>query len=123
MGGITVNIVSFNAATCDPTGEGDALAEAITDSVHENDASAIEVLLQAAECLGAEFVRLDDDLLVDRLYENDAWREQLKTAIAEAEALLAADADYDVATRAIEKHASRDANIKAAIVTGSKEND
>jgi hypothetical protein len=74
--------------------EGESLAEMITDAVRENDSSAIETMLQAAECLGAEFVRLDEVVgidLVDRLYANDAWRAQLKAAIAEAEALIAAD--------------------------------
>lgn len=84
-------VVSFNPRTCDPMGEGEALAEAITDAVYESDAGAIGALLQAAVCLGAEILDMDDDpeTLATKIFENDTWRERLKTAIATAETWIA----------------------------------
>lgn len=87
--------VCFNADTCDPVGEGESFAEAITDAVPDKIATAIEVLIAASEFLGAEVIRLDVVIgndLVDALYANDAWRALLKTSIAEAEALIESDA-------------------------------
>lgn len=83
------SIVSFDPCTCDPLGEGEALAEAITGAVFDRGA-AIQVLFEAAKCLGAEFVRIDEIVgndIVDALYENSAWREHLTHALKLAEEL------------------------------------
>lgn len=83
-------VVTFNPHSCDPIGEGEALAEAITDSVHEEDQRAIAVMLSAAEWLGAEILIMDedDDHVATKLYENDEWRRRLKVALVQAEAWI-----------------------------------
>lgn len=102
--------VSFDPCTCDPLGEGEALAEAITGAVFDRGV-AIQVLFEAAKCLGAEFVRIDEIVgndIVDALYENSAWREHLAHALKLAEELVEVDAARALADKpALYDHRAR----------------